>query len=233
MSLLKDIFLNLHPSWQKVFTSDIKAPYLKNLSDFLEQELKNGEIIFPKQQDIFSAFNQTPFNKVKVLLLGQDPYHGPGQAHGLSFSVPQGVSLPPSLKNIFKEISSDIGVSQIPTSGDLSYWAKQGVLLLNTTLTVRQKTPLSHSGKGWELFTDKAIEALCKRGEPIVFLLWGRCAKSKEPIIKEKCTGPHLILSAAHPSPFSAHSGFFGCSHFSQANKWLVSNGLKPIDWIF
>ncbi|MFM8806947.1 MAG: uracil-DNA glycosylase, partial [Sphingomonadales bacterium] len=185
------------------------------------------KIIFPAGKHIFNAFDHTPFQHVKVVILGQDPYHGPGQAHGLSFSVPAGVVPPPSLTNIFKELQRDIGLA-IPSHGDLSGWARQGVFLLNASLTVRQGEPMSHAQIGWARFTDKVISTLSEKREKLVFILWGKFAKEKNTLIDAT---KHLILTAAHPSPLSAHQGFMGCGHFSATNQYLVKNGIDPIDW--
>lgn len=182
--------------------------------------------MYPKGRDIFNAFQRTPFDAVRVVILGQDPYHGPGQAHGLCFSVPQGIPPPPSLRNIFTEIHRDLGIPP-PDHGDLSKWADQGVLLLNATLTVRAEQAGSHQGKGWERFTDAAISALARERKGIVFLLWGRSAQNKEDLIGDQ----HYVLKAPHPSPLSAHRGFIGCGHFGQANELLSAQGLTPIDW--
>jgi uracil-DNA glycosylase len=198
------------------------------LNQFLEQESEHQTIVYPKPSDVFNAFKFTPFNEVKVVILGQDPYHGANQAHGLSFSVQKGVAIPPSLKNIYKELQADIPGFKIPAHGDLSSWAKQGVLLLNATLTVRAGEPGSHQKMGWEQFTDQAIRALSEQREGLVFMLWGRYAQAKASLINPT---KHVVLTAAHPSPFSAYNGFFGCSHFSKANAYLVKKGEKPIVW--
>lgn len=196
------------------------------LKQFLIQEKSRFEV-FPPSYQIFNAFDQTPVPKVRVVILGQDPYHGLGQAHGLSFSVRKGTKLPPSLKNIFKEISTDLSVP-IPLNGDLTSWAERGVFLLNTTLTVRQACPGSHQKKGWETFTDQVIHRLSDTKENLVFILWGNFARSKRSFIDSE---KHLILEAPHPSPFSAYTGFFGCRHFSKTNEYLIRSGLDPIDW--
>jgi len=198
------------------------------LNQFLEQEYEQGTIVYPKPSDVFNAFDLTPFNEVKVVILGQDPYHGANQAHGLSFSVQKGVAIPSSLKNIYKELQADIPGFKIPAHGDLSSWAKQGVLLLNATLTVRAGEPGSHQKMGWEQFTDKAIEVLSAEKSGLVFMLWGRYAQAKASLIDPT---KHVVLTAAHPSPFSAYNGFFGCTHFSKANAYLVKKGEKPIIW--
>lgn len=205
---------------------EFSAPYFKELKAFLLEEKKKHRV-FPAGQDIFSAFNYTPFDQVKVVIIGQDPYHGPGQAHGLCFSVPQGVKTPPSLVNIFKELHEDVGID-IPAHGKLEKWARQGVLLLNATLTVRAHQAGSHQRKGWENFTDAAIRKLSDEREGLVFLLWGRFAHAKEALVDQ---ARHHVLKAAHPSPLSAHNGFFGCRHFSKTNTLLSKQGLPPIDW--
>jgi len=194
----------------------------------LKEERDQGEAIFPPDSDIFYAFGMTSFDEVNIVIMGQDPYHGPGQAHGMSFSVPDGVKSPPSLQNIFKELKSDIGISE-PQTGCLTSWAKQGVLLLNATLTVRARTPKSHYGQGWEVFTDAVIEKLAAREKPMVFMIWGKSAQEKCDRVLQGTH--HVVLTAPHPSPFSAHTGFLGCRHFSQANEWLKKWGRSPIDW--
>ena len=230
MTVLRDLFMSLDTSWQQLFKEELTSDYLKELSSFLETEQKSEADIFPQKSSIFNAFNLTPLQNVKVVILGQDPYHGTGQAHGLSFSVPKGINIPPSLRNIYKEISSDLGLS-IPTHGNLVSWANQGVLLLNATLTVRKKQPKSHYGKGWEKLTDFVIASLAKSSQPVAFLLWGKSAAEKEELILKEGEQPYLILKAPHPSPYSAHSGFLGCKHFSTANKWLKNNQIDPINW--
>ncbi len=219
---------SLHPSWLPALENEFHKPYMLGLNQFLEQENEHQTIVFPKPSDVFNAFNLTPFNEVKVVILGQDPYHGANQAHGLSFSVQKGVAVPPSLKNIYKELQADIPGFKIPNHGDLSSWAKQGVLLLNATLTVQAGEPGSHQKMGWEQFTDRAIRALSEQREGLVFMLWGRYAQAKASLINPT---KHVVLTAAHPSPFSAYNGFFGCSHFSKANAYLVKKGEKPIVW--
>ncbi len=206
---------------------EFQQPYMLSLKTFLKQQKSQRKIIYPASDNWFNAFNSTPFHRVKVVILGQDPYHGPGQAHGLCFSVLPGVPFPPSLLNIFKEIRSDLGISG-PTNGCLQGWAAQGVLLLNATLTVERNRAGSHQGKGWEQFTDRAIQALDQQRDSLVFLLWGSYAQKKGHFIDPH---KHLILKAPHPSPLSAHRGFFGCGHFSKSNKWLEQHGLKPVDW--
>ncbi len=217
---------NIHSEWLEVLGDQFSLPYFSALKQFLVEERRNHPV-YPRGGQIFSAFNHTPFHKVRVVILGQDPYHGPGQAHGLAFSVPQGITKPPSLVNIFKELASDIGV-QVPSSGDLSGWAGQGVLLLNTTLTVRAHSPGSHQRKGWETFTDVVIRRLSAQREHLVFLLWGNPAQRKAALIDQ---GRHLVLKAPHPSPLSAHRGFLGCKHFSAANQYLTQKGYPEIDW--
>lgn len=217
---------DIEPGWKKVLAEDFSAPYFKELKDFLITE-KKRETILPPGTEIFNAFNSTPFDRVKVVILGQDPYHGPHQAHGLAFSVRDGIRHPPSLVNIFKEIKSDLG-HPYPKSGDLTSWAEQGVLLLNTVLTVRMSQPGSHQKKGWEIFTNSVISKISERKEGVVFLLWGKFAHAKETLIDKS---KHFILKAAHPSPLSAYNGFFGCRHFSTTNRILKENGFTPIDW--
>ncbi|MBP6871360.1 MAG: uracil-DNA glycosylase [Bacteroidales bacterium] len=216
----------IEESWKLVLQDEFSAPYFHDLTDFLREE-KQKYTVYPPGTQIFSAFNHTPFNRVKVVILGQDPYHGPGQAHGLCFSVPDGVTHPPSLANIFKEIRNDLGFP-VPASGNLTRWAEQGVLLINAILTVRADTPTSHQNKGWELFTDAVIRNLSEKRKNLVFLLWGNYAQAKEKLIDDS---RHFILKAAHPSPLSASRGFFGCRHFSETNKILSDLGLKEIDW--
>ena len=219
--------VKIEPSWKEVLYQEFSKPYFLQIVTFLRTEKLAGKTIYPPGGLIFNAFNTTPFNKVKVVLLGQDPYHGPGQAHGLSFSVPDGIPQPPSLVNIFKELQSDIGLP-IPRNGNLTHWAEQGVLLLNASLTVRANEPMSHAKIGWAEFTDTVIKKISEQKENIVFLLWGKFAQEKQVLIDET---KHLLLKAAHPSPFSADKGFFGCRHFSKTNQYLVSNGIDPIDW--
>ena len=213
-------------SWDELLKNEWSQPYYTELRAFLASEYRARDI-FPPMNDIFNAFRFCPYEKVKVVILGQDPYHGEGQAHGLAFSVKKGVEAPPSLKNIFKELSDDVGIAT-PAHGCLESWAKQGVFLLNTALTVRKGQPLSHRGKGWETFTDHVISILSKREKPMVFLLWGSNARSKKPLIDRT---KHLVLEAPHPSPLSAFAGFFGCKHFSKANEFLVKQGETPVDW--
>jgi uracil-DNA glycosylase len=222
--------MKLEASWHQELQEEIAKDYIKRLKEFIAQEKAENKIIYPQESLVFNAFLHTPFSKVKVVIIGQDPYHGPGQAHGLSFSVPCGIPLPPSLKNIFTEIEHDLG---IPPSKDgcLCSWAKQGVLLLNATLTVRKGEPKSHYGKGWEQFTDAVVTHLIKREDPIVFILWGKSAQEKLQHILQNQKTPHVVLTAAHPSPYSAYSGFFGCRHFSKTNAFLEKWGKTPIDW--
>lgn len=216
----------IEPSWKSHLQYEFEQEYFRDLSAFVHAEYKNGAV-YPHPKHIFNAFNLCPFDEVEVVILGQDPYHGPGQANGLAFAVNEGVRVPPSLQNIFKEITSDLG-KEIHKSGDLSRWAQQGVLLLNATLTVQAHKPGSHQGKGWERFTDAAIRALSNEKEHLVFMLWGNYAKQKGSVIDRS---KHLVLEAAHPSPFSADRGFFGCKHFSHANKYLIAHDKKSIDW--
>ena len=219
--------VKIDPSWYEVLRPQFEAPYFAQLKEFLVAE-RQQYVCYPPGSKIFNAFDSTPFDKVKVVILGQDPYHEPGQAMGLCFSVPDGVLVPPSLVNIIKEINSDLG-TQIPlTHGDLSGWAEQGVLLLNATLTVRAHQAGSHQRHGWELFTDAAIRALSEKRNGLVFLLWGSYAISKAQFIDRS---RHLVLTAPHPSPLSAYRGFFGCRHFSQCNAYLQQQGLSPINW--
>ncbi len=221
--------VNLDQVWRKVLNDELKQPYMEDLAAFVAQERKGSEPIYPSADLVFNAFLQTPYEKVKVVIVGQDPYHGPGQAHGLCFSVQPGVQTPPSLKNMYKELHADLGLP-IPSHGSLLPWAQQGVLLLNATLTVRQGQPKSHFGKGWERFTDAALTALLDRH--VVFVLWGRSAKEKlERVLEREGHASPQVLQAAHPSPLSAYKGFFGCGHFSKVNAMLVKMGRKPIDW--
>jgi len=218
----------LEPGWLSVLEQEFEKEYMINLKSFLKAEKDAGVNIYPKNADIFNALNTTPFDKVKVVILGQDPYHGAGQAHGLSFSVQRGVSVPPSLKNIYKELENDIEWFKAPNHGHLTHWAEQGVLLLNSTLTVRASTPGSHQNRGWEVFTDEIIKAISQKLEHVVFLLWGKYAQQKATLIDQK---KHYVLTSAHPSPFSAHTGFLGSRPFSKTNQLLIQNNLKPIDW--
>jgi uracil-DNA glycosylase len=219
--------INLEPSWLRVLADEFQQPYMRELKSFLQSEIKSGKTIYPKPSEYFNAFAQTPFEKVKVVILGQDPYHGPGQAHGLSFSVKPGVRPPPSLKNIYKELKTDLGVTA-PDHGYLVPWAKQGVLLLNAVLSVEEGKPGSHQKKGWENFTDKAVRALNDGRENLVFILWGAYAIKKAAFVDRK---KHLVLQGVHPSPLSCSRGFFGSCPFSQANKYLKQHGIEPIDW--
>jgi uracil-DNA glycosylase len=219
--------VKIEESWKSVLKNEFGKPYFLEAVTFIKTEKALGKVIYPPGSLFFNAFNTTPFEKVKVVLLGQDPYHGKGQAHGLSFSVPDGTKPPPSLVNIFKELQSDTGVP-IPRHGNLSKWAQQGVLLLNACLSVRENDPLSHSKIGWTQFTDSVISIISAGKKNVVFLLWGKYAQEKQALIDET---KHLVLKAAHPSPYSANNGFFGCHHFSKTNDYLVKNGLDPIDW--
>jgi uracil-DNA glycosylase len=219
--------VKIEASWKEVLSNVFKSSYFLQTAAHIKTELATGAKIFPAGNNIFNAFNQTTFENVKVVLLGQDPYHGIGQAMGLSFSVPKVVKPPPSLVNIFKELKSDIGLP-IPTNGDLTPWAKQGVLLLNAVLTVRENEPASHAKIGWMHFTDAVIKKISDEKKGIVFLLWGKFAEQKQILIDET---KHFVLKAAHPSPFSADKGFFGCKHFSKTNELLAKQGLQVIDW--
>ncbi len=219
--------VKLEEGWLEVLGEQFDQPYMAELKAFLHAEKQNGKVIYPPGALWFNAFNSTPFHRVKVVILGQDPYHGPEQAHGLCFSVRPGVRIPPSLVNIYKELQSDLGIPA-PSHGCLTHWAEQGVLLLNATLTVEQGRAGAHQGKGWEIFTDAAIRALNDQREHLVFMLWGSYAQKKGSFID---TGKHLVLKAPHPSPLSAHRGFFGCRHFSRANDYLRQHGMDPIDW--
>ena len=218
----------MEPSWKAVLKNEFTKPYFQQVVTFLKTEKAAGKIIYPPGPLIFNAFNQTPFSKLKVVIIGQDPYHGQGQAHGLSFSVPNGIKPPPSLVNIFKEIESDTGVAMPLQYGNLTRWAEQGVLLLNAALTVRANEANSHAKFGWADFTNAVIEKISAEKEGIVFLLWGKFAQDKQMLIDET---KHFVLKAAHPSPLSAHTGFFGCKHFSKTNELLVKQGISPIDW--
>ncbi len=212
--------------WLEPLKPEFSKPYYKKLYETVNREYQTGQV-FPPANDIFNAFHYTPFHDVKVVIIGQDPYHDIGQAHGLCFSVKPGVDIPPSLRNIYAELHDDLGC-EIPNHGCLTKWAKEGVLLLNNVLTVRAHQPASHSGIGWEQFTDAAIDALNKENRPIVFLLWGKPAQNKA---KNLNNPNHLVLKSPHPSPLSAYRGFFGCKHFSKCNEFLISKGLEPIDW--
>jgi uracil-DNA glycosylase len=217
---------SIHESWKIPLMEEFNQPYFHALKDFLVQE-KKSHIVYPPGNKIFSAFDHTPWDMVKVVILGQDPYHGKGQAHGLCFSVPHGIRPPPSLVNIFKELHNDLGVP-MPSHGNLEAWAEQGVLLLNATLTVRANQAGSHQNKGWEQFTDSVIHRLSENKTGLIFILWGRFAQAKESLVDSR---KHHILKAAHPSPFSAHSGFFGCKHFSRTNTILEGHGMDPVNW--
>lgn len=219
--------VQIDPSWKAVLEREFGLEYFQQLVQHIRAEKELGKTIYPPGPLIFNAYNSTPFDRVKVVIIGQDPYHGPGQAHGLSFSVPDGIPPPPSLNNIFKELASDLGLKR-PSKGDLSPWAQQGVFLLNASLTVRAGEPMSHAQIGWSRFTDATIEALATHREKLVFLLWGKFAQEKAKYIDPS---RHLLLKAAHPSPLSAHNGFLGCRHFSQANAYLVQNRIDPVDW--
>lgn len=221
--------MRLEKSWHQALQDELSKPYIQELKQFLTEEKAQGQTVFPPEDKVFNAFRHTPYNKVKVVLMGQDPYHGPGQAEGMCFSVARGVSIPPSLKNIYKEMESDLGIPPAD-HGSLIKWADQGVLLLNATLTVRARLPKSHYGKGWERFTDAVIENLRDRADPIVFVLWGRSAQEKCERILNTKEHAHVILTCAHPSPYSAE-GFFGCRHFSKINNYLKGWGKTPIDW--
>ncbi|MBR6918529.1 MAG: uracil-DNA glycosylase [Clostridia bacterium] len=218
--------VNIGNSWDKMLEGEFDKEYYKKLRGMLAREYREYTV-YPDMYDIFNALKYTPYENVRAVILGQDPYHGPGQAHGLCFSVKRGVPSPPSLQNIFKELHDDLGCP-IPSHGELTSWARQGVLLLNTVLTVRQGRPNSHRPLGWKIFTDRVIELLDAAPQPIVFLLWGGNAKAKRSLLANP---DHLVLTAAHPSPLSAYNGFFGCRHFSKANDFLASRGAEPIDW--
>lgn len=219
--------VQIDSSWKTILRSEFDQPYFKQIVVHLKIEKSQGKIIYPPGQLIFNAFNTTPFDKVKVVLLGQDPYHGPGQAHGLSFSVPDGIPPPPSLVNIFKELHDDTGLA-IPGTGNLTKWAQQGVLLLNAVLTVKLRDPACHEKIGWMEFTNSVIKKISNEKKNVVFLLWGKFAQEKRVLIDET---KHLVLRAAHPSPYSAANGFFGCRHFSKTNEYLVKQGIDPINW--
>lgn len=219
--------VKLHPSWLKELENEFELPYMQELRAFLQQEKVTGKIIYPPGPQIFAALDATPLDEVKVVILGQDPYHGPHQANGLCFSVNQGVPFPPSLQNIFKELGNDLQIP-FPRSGDLSPWAKQGVLLLNATLTVRQSEAGSHQNKGWEKLTDKILSVISNKAPFVVFLLWGKYAQDKSALLDGS---KHVVLSAPHPSPLSAYRGFLGCKHFSKCNALLEQRGLRPINW--
>lgn len=219
--------IKLDPSWLNVLTDEFQKQHMVQLKSFLQAEKKKGKTIFPPGKEIFSALDLCPFEQVKVVILGQDPYHGPGEAHGLCFSVREGIRFPPSLQNIFKELQSDLNIS-VPLKGDLSPWAKQGVLLLNATLTVEKDRAGSHQGRGWEQFTDRVVRELNERKENLVFILWGSYAQKKGAMIDTK---KHFVLKSVHPSPLSSHRGFFGSKPFSKTNKYLISKNIEPIAW--
>lgn len=220
--------VKMEAGWKEALKQEFNKPYFQQVVTFLKTEKLQKKVIYPPGSLIFNAFDQTPFANVKVVILGQDPYHGPGQAHGLCFSVADGVQPPPSLINIYKEIEADIGVGMSPRYGNLTKWAQQGVLLLNAFLTVRANEPASHSKIGWEEFTNAVIKKISDEKKGVVFLLWGKFAQEKQVLIDET---KHHVLKAAHPSPFSADKGFFGCKHFSKTNELLIQQGLEPIDW--
>jgi uracil-DNA glycosylase len=219
--------VKIEESWKEILKEEFDKPYFKNIAVHIRTEKEQGKIIYPPGSLIFNAFNTTPFDKVKVVILGQDPYHGPNQAHGLCFSVQKGVPPPPSLVNIFKELHDDTGV-KIPNHGDLTQWAKHGVFLLNASLTVRAGEPMSHAKIGWATFTDTVIRKISEQKSHVVFLLWGKFAQEKRVLIDEN---RHCILRSVHPSPLSAYGGFFGCKHFSKANEYLISKGVDPVNW--
>ncbi|MGZ3757960.1 MAG: uracil-DNA glycosylase [Mucilaginibacter sp.] len=220
----------LEPSWLPVLSDEFEKDYMIRLKNFLKEEKEAGKRIYPKGSDIFNAFNKTPFDKVKVVIIGQDPYHGPNQAHGLSFSVQKGIDVPPSLKNIYKELATDIPGFKIPSTGDLTKWAEQGVLLLNATLTVRAAEAGSHQKKGWETFTDTVIKKISEEKEGVVFILWGNYAQSKSVLIDGS---KHLIIKSTHPSPMAvSRGGFFGSKPFSKTNEYLIKKEKEPIDWV-
>lgn len=227
MAVTAERQVHLEPGWRAALAAEFDADYMQDLRQFLLTEKRQGKIVYPPGSCIFAAFDQTPFDCVRVVILGQDPYHGPGQAHGLCFSVPQGVAPPPSLVNIFKEIHEELGITP-PDHGCLTAWARQGVLLLNAVLTVERQRAGSHQGKGWERFTDAVIDRLNRDREGLVFLLWGSYALKKGRLIDRE---RHLVLEAPHPSPLSAYRGFFGCGHFAKTNAWFRQRGETPIDW--
>lgn len=219
--------VKIEESWKNALSGEFEKEYFQKLTDFVRGEYLSGKTVYPEPKNIFNAFNLCPLNEVRVVIIGQDPYHEPGQAHGLCFSVQNGVDLPPSLVNIYKEIESDIGHKSI-TNGDLTQWARQGVLLLNSTLTVQAHLAASHSGKGWETFTDAVIKTIAQNKKHVVYMLWGSFAQNKAAIVDKN---ENLILTSAHPSPLSAYRGFFGNHHFSRANEYLIAHGDKPINW--
>lgn len=223
---MNKVNIKIENSWKNILKNEFEKEYFKKLADFVRKEYINSKI-YPPPKDLFRAFSLCPFSKVKVIILGQDPYHGIGQANGLCFAVNNVITIPPSLKNIFKEIRSDLEI-ETKESGDLSRWAEQGILLLNSVLTVKADNPGSHQNKGWELFTDEVINKLSNEKESLVFMLWGNYAKNKGKLIDKK---KHLVLESVHPSPFSANDGFFGCKHFSKANEYLRNKGFEEINW--
>lgn len=224
---MKDKKIDLHPSWLAYLAPEFEQPYMKQLRAFLVAQKQQGKVIYPSAPLIFNAFNSTPLDQVKVVILGQDPYHGPNQAHGLCFSVQRGIQAPPSLQNMFKELSRDLHLA-LPHHGCLQTWAEQGVLLLNATLTVEQAHAGAHQGQGWEQFTDRAIQIVSEQCHNVVFLLWGSHAQKKSALIDSR---KHLLLKAPHPSPLSAYRGFIGCGHFSAANAYLLAHHKAPINW--
>lgn len=219
--------IQLEEGWKEELKEEFNKPYFLKIVNFLKEEKTAGKIIYPPGKQIFNAFEHTHIDNVKVVIIGQDPYHNPGQAMGLSFSVPEGVKPPPSLMNIFKELRTDLGIAP-PASGDLTKWADQGVLLLNASLTVEANTPMSHSQLGWHIFTDEVIKHVSKVRPHVVFILWGKFAQNKEVLID---TTKHMVIKSAHPSPLSAYNGFFGSAPFSKTNSWLLEQGMAPIDW--
>lgn len=219
--------VKIEPGWKEELQQEFTKPYFQQVAGYLKIEKSQGKIIYPPGSLIFNAFDKTPFDKIKVVIIGQDPYHGAGQAHGLCFSVQDGIAIPPSLVNIYKELNTDIGLP-IPRTGNLTKWAQQGVFLLNASLTVRAGEPMSHAKIGWADFTDAVIKTISSEKKGVVFLLWGKFAQDKQVLIDET---RHYVLKAAHPSPLSAHNGFFGCRHFSKTNQLLVKQALDPIDW--
>ena len=227
MSVTEKAQIQIEESWLKHLKPEFEADYMKNLRQFLVEEKKKF-VVYPKGSDIFNAFNFTSLDKVKLVIIGQDPYHGPGQAHGLCFSVPNGIAIPPSLRNIYKELARSIPNFQIPSHGNLEKWTEEGVFLLNSSLTVRANQAASHAGKGWETFTDKVIDVINRERDSVVFLLWGSYAKNKGKIIDRT---RHLVLESVHPSPLSASRGFIGSNHFVLANEYLESKGIEPITW--
>lgn len=224
---MSDANIQMHESWKTALKAEFEKPYFAELKRFLQAEKAAGKTIYPPGSLIFNAFNSTPFDQVRIVILGQDPYHGPGQAHGLCFSVQHGVKPPPSLVNIYKELQSDVGIT-LPTHGCLQSWTTQGVFLLNAILTVEANKPASHQKRGWEEFTNAAIQQLSLQREGLIFMLWGNFAQQKAALIDER---KHTILKAPHPSPFSAHTGFLGCGHFSKANAFLTARGEAPVNW--